>query len=112
MWSLPGRYGRQRCVLPQAHRQFQRCRWHRHSPSNLFELQSGAIKAIYIEDSDEEAKRTMVVGSTSSSRASGFPKIKNAPGEPDALIVSYTKIYNSEFERNPEVIISKEENCK
>ena len=32
-----------------------------------------------------EAKRAMVVGSTSSSRSSGFPKIKNAPGEPDAL---------------------------
>ncbi len=49
----------------------------------------------------------MVVGSTSSSRSSGFPKIKNAPGEPDALIVSYTKIYNSEIEKSPEIVISK-----
>ena len=43
---------------------------------------------------------------------SRFPKIKNAPGETDALVVSYTKVYNSEHGQNPEVIISKEDNCK
>lgn len=45
------------------------------------------------------------IGSTSSSRASGFPKIKNAPGNPDALILSYTKVYNSE--KAPEIIVEK-----
>ena len=55
----------------------------------------------------EEAQRSTVVGSTSSSRASGFPKIKNAPGEPNALVVSYTKVNNSGQGQVPEVIISK-----
>lgn len=51
--------------------------------------------------------RSIAVGSTFSSRASGFPKIKNESGEPDALVVSYTKIYNPEQGMVPEVIISK-----